>query len=113
MSAKKDQAAEQEAIQNEIRRVKMPKNTQTFGIIEQRLGGTRMRTRCMDGKTRTCSVPGKYKRTLWLREGDIVLVEPWEYQKDTKGNIIFKYRKNQVEHLRAKGHLKRLETDEF
>jgi len=113
MTNKKEEAKKQEQLQNEIRRVKMPRNQQTFGIIEQRLGGTRMKTRCMDGKTRTCSVPGKYKRTLWLREGDIVLVEPWEYQKDTKGNIIFKYRKNQVEHLKRKGHLNNLEIEEL
>ena len=113
MGTKKDQAAKAEKEANEIRRVRMPIKTQTFGIIEQRLGGTRMRTRCMDGKTRICSVPGKYKRMLWLREGDIVLVEPWEYSGETKGSIIFKYRRTQVEHLRKVGKLKNMELEEF
>jgi len=98
----------------EIRRVKLPRGKQVIGILDQRLGASRMRVRCLDGKTRICRVPGRYKRRLWVREGDVLLVEPWEIGGEEKGDIIFKYRKTQVEWLRRKGHLKQSnKTEEF
>jgi translation initiation factor 1A len=112
MSRKKDEQAKQDALQQEIARIKMPRGDQTFGIIEQRLGGNRMKVRCLDGKTRICRIPGRHKRKLWVREGDFTIVEPWEYLGDTKGDIIFKYRPTQVIYLKRKGHLKTLEEAE-
>ena len=32
----------------------------------------------------------RLKRKLWVREGDILLIEPWELSGDEKGDIIFK-----------------------
>ena len=73
-----------------------------------------MRVKCLDGKTRICRIPGRIKRKLWVREQDIVLVEPWEYDNDKKGDIIFKYRPTQVSWLQKKGYLKKLEElEEF
>lgn len=104
--------AEQERIQQEIARVRLPRGNQTLGVLEQRLGGSRCRVRCLDAKTRICRIPGRLKRTLWVREGDIILVEPWELGGDEKGDIIFKYRPNQVGFLRKKGLLDQLEEFE-
>ena len=112
--ANKEKQAKDEHIQEEIRRVKLPRGNQSIGVLEQRLGASRLRVRCMDGKTRVCRVPGRLKRRLWLREGDIVLVEPWEFGGDGKGDIIFKYRPTQVGWLRKRGYLDKLdEFDEF
>jgi len=114
MSKKKEELARQEAIQNEIRRVKLPRGNQTLGILEQRLGGSRMRVRCLDGKSRICRIPGRLKRSLWVREGDVLLIEPWELGGDAKGDVIFKYKPIQANFLRKKGYLKGLEeADEF
>jgi len=90
-------------------RVRVPRGKETLGVLEQRLGASRTRVKCLDGKTRICRIPGRLKRSLWVREGDIVLVEPWEYGGDEKGDIIFKYRKNQIDWLKKKGYLKQLE----
>ena len=106
MSRKKEERAREEEIEQEIRRVKLPRGRQSLGIVEQRLGGARMRVRCLDGKSRVCRIPGRLKRRLWVREGDTVLVEPWELSGDEKGDVIFKYRKSQVQWLKTKGHLK-------
>mgnify|MGYP001608241782 CR=1 FL=1 len=95
-----------------IGRVKFPKGKELFGILEQRLGGSRMRVRCMDGKTRICRVPGRLKKKLWVREGDVLLIEPWELGGDEKGDVVYKYTKNQADWLRKKGHLKELEEFE-
>ncbi len=94
-------------------RIKIPRNNEVIGIIEQRLGGSRMRVKCLDGKIRICRIPGRLKRKLWIREGDLLLVEPWEFDND-KGDVIFKYQQNQVTWLKNKGYLKNLEgLEEF
>jgi len=92
-------------------RVRLPKGKEVLGIIEQRVGASRMLVKCIDGKTRNCRVPGRLKRKLWLREGDTVIVEPWEFDDD-KGDVLFKYNPTQVHWLKRKGYLKTIE-DEF
>ena len=82
--------------------------------VEQRLGASRIRVRCLDGKTRVCRIPGRLKRKLWVREGDTVVVKPWEFGGDEKGDIIFKYRRTQVNYLKRQGYLKDLaDFEEF
>ncbi|MBI5803574.1 translation initiation factor eIF-1A [Candidatus Pacearchaeota archaeon] len=94
-----------------VTRVRLPKGEETIGIIESRLGGNKMMVRCLDGKNRNCRIPGRLKRKLWLRPGDVVIVELWEFEKD-KGDVIFKYRPNQVEWLKRNGYLEN-ESVEF
>jgi translation initiation factor 1A len=114
MSKKKDELAEQEQIQQEISRVKLPRENQSIGVVVQRLGASRIRVKCLDGHTRVCRIPGRMKRKLWVREGDIVLAEKWEYGGDEKGDIVFKYRHSQIDWLKSKGYLKQLEDlEEF
>jgi translation initiation factor 1A len=92
--------------EQEIQRVRLPRGKEVLGMLEQRVGASRMLVKCFDGKTRNCRVPGRLKRRLWLREGDIVLVEPWEHQNEDKGDVIFKYTPNAVEWLKRKGLIK-------
>ena len=94
-----------------VTRVPLPRREEMIGIIEQRLGGNKMLVNCLDGKTRNCRVPGRLKRKLWLRPGDVIIVEPWELDKN-KGDVIFKYKPNQIEWLKNKGYLKK-DTLEF
>ena len=89
-------------------RVKLPRGREVIGIITQRCGGSRMIVSCMDGKTRNCRVPGRKRRGLWLREGDAIIIEPWEFD-DGKGDVLFKYTINQVTKLKQMG---KLTTDE-
>jgi len=92
-------------------RVRLPRNDQVIGTIDQRLGGNKMMVSCADGKQRNCRVPGRLKRALWLRPGDVVIIEFWELDKD-KGDVIFKYRPTQIAWLRKNGHLD-AKTEEF
>lgn len=64
-----------------------------------------MRVRCMDGVVRIARIPGKIKKRIWIREGDVVIVVPWEFQ-DEKADVIWKYRPPQVTWLQRKGYLK-------
>ena len=97
--------------EEKITRVKIPRGEEVLGIIEQRLGGNKMMVKCLDGKSRNCRVPGRLKRKLWLRPNDVVLIEPWELDKN-KGDVIFKYRDNQIEWLKKNGYLK-IEKNSF
>lgn len=92
-------------------RVRLPKGREVIGIIAQRLGGSRMFVSCMDGKTRNCRVPGRNRRGLWLREGDAILVEPWEFDDD-KADVLFKYTPAAIVRLK-KMNLLTTNTDEF
>lgn len=94
-----------------VGRVPLPRGKQILGILEQRLGANHMLIKCLDGKTRNCRVPGRLRRRLWLREGDVVLVEPWELEGDKRGDILIKYHPAQVEWLKKKGFLKISETE--
>ncbi|MDN5328206.1 MAG: translation initiation factor, partial [Candidatus Woesearchaeota archaeon] len=53
-------------------RVRLPSGKQVLGILESRLGGSRSRVICSDGKVRICRIPGRLKRELWVRPGDIL-----------------------------------------
>ncbi len=90
---------------NQEERVVLPGKNQVIGIVEKRLGGNKMQVECFDGITRVCRVPGRFKRKLWIRPGDVVLVEKWELEED-KGDIIFKYSPAAVEKLKEKGFFK-------
>jgi len=96
-------------------RVRTPRGKEVIGVVTQRLGGSRMRVACMDGMTRICRIPGRLKKGLWIREGNTVLTQPWEFQGDQKGDVIWKYNPTQVKWLRQKKYLKEVSefTEEF
>jgi len=102
----KEQEGEQKVV-----RVKLPRGKEVLGIVEQRVGGNKMFVACLDGKTRNCRVPGRLRRKLWLRPGDVVIIEPWELDAEKKGDVIFKYRPTQVSWLKNKGYLKTEKTE--
>jgi len=94
-----------------IRRVRTPRGREVIGKVDQRVGANRMIIACFDGKTRNCRVPGRLKRALWIRPGNIVLIEPWEFEGDKKGDIIFSYTPAQIDWLKKKGFLKDIENE--
>ena len=71
-----------------------------------------MMVQCLDGKPRNCRIPGRLRKYLWVREGDVIIVEPWELGGDKKGDVVYKYRsKAEVAFLKREGHLKSIEND--
>ena len=94
-------------VQQEFR-VRMPRQGQMLGIIQSRLGFGRMSVLATDGKVRVCRVPGKHRRQVWVKDNDIVLIEPWQFDGEHKADIVYKYSKAQAENLRYKGVLKGL-----
>lgn len=90
----------------EIVRVRMPRQGEVIGIIVAMLGANKLRIRCQDDKIRICRIPGKLRKRVWIKENDIVLVKPWSIQGDQKGDIIWQYRHNEANWLYKKGILK-------
>jgi len=93
----------------QIVRVRIPKSGQVLGEVEQLLGDRRMYVRCTDGNTRLCRIPGKIRRRIWIKEGNIVLVEPWKVQSNERADILYRYTPQQADWLERKGFLKGLE----
>ena len=97
--------------QPSIQRAPLPKGKEVIGIIELRLGGNKMMVSCLDGNSRNCRVPGRLKRALWLRPEDVVIIEPWELD-DKRGDVLLKYKPNQIAWLKKNGYLE-TESTEF
>src|SRR3989338_557616 len=98
--------------QPQVIRVRIPQGKEVLGVVQQRLGGSRMRVLCLDGKERICRIPGRLRRALWVRESDVVIVEPWELGGDSKGDVVHKYRnKAEVDFLKKKGYLNNLQEE--
>lgn len=85
-------------------RMRLPRGKEFVGIVEKRLGGSRMYVRTTKGQTIMARVPGRVKKFLWIREGDIVLLDPWEFDKD-KADLTYKFRPNEIKALENKGIL--------
>ncbi len=75
-----------------------------FAIADQILGGRRVRVVCADGETRLARIPGKMRRRQWVREGDLIVVQPWDFQ-DAKADVKKRYSKTQSLYLSRKGVL--------
>nr|Q8U0K5.2 RecName: Full=Translation initiation factor 1A; Short=aIF-1A [Pyrococcus furiosus DSM 3638] len=89
----------------EVIRVPLPEGNQLFGVVEQALGAGWMDVRCEDGKVRRCRIPGRLRRRVWIKVGDLVIVEPWPVQSDKRGDIVYRYTQTQVEWLLRKGKI--------
>ena len=91
--------------EEEIADMVLPVANDVLGMIIRMLGFDRVLVKCQDGHERLCRIRGKMKRRVWIRQGDIVLVSPWDFQADKRGDIIWRYKRNQAEWLRKKGYL--------
>jgi translation initiation factor 1A len=87
----------------------MPDQVQLFGRVIKLVGGDNIIVKCTDGKVRTCRIRGKIKRRMWIRDNDLVLVAPWDFQSD-RADIIWRYISAHAEKIKQDGHLARLEA---
>jgi translation initiation factor 1A len=83
----------------------LPSSNDVLGICTKMLGFDRIMVKCQDGHERLCRIRGKMKRRVWIRMGDVVLVSPWDFQTETRGDVIVRYTRSQAETLRRKGYL--------
>ncbi len=96
----------QPASGDQVTRVRTPNkwDCEILGTVTSMLGANRVVVHCVDGVTRMCRIPGKIKKRIWIREGDVVIVVPWEFQTE-KADVIWRYTQPQVDWLQKKGFL--------
>jgi translation initiation factor 1A len=98
-------------MEEEIIRVRTPKKGEVLGLTLSLLGGGRMEVKCDDGFSRICRIPGRMRRKIWVRVGDLILVKPWEVQSEERGDVIWKYSRAQAIWLEKKGFLKNISLE--
>lgn len=105
---RKEREKKEAEMKSTVFRVKMPNKgeEQLFGVVISTLGGSRMMVFCEDGKERVCRIPGKIKNKVWIKEGDYVIVQLWDTEKDKKGDIYWRYRDMEANFLKSRGYLK-------
>lgn len=91
--------------EGELSEMVLPVANDVLGVAIKLLGFDRVLVKCQNGHERLCRIRGKMKRRVWIRKGDIVLVSPWDFQSDKRGDVIWRYKRSQAEWLRKKGYL--------
>ncbi len=87
----------------EITRVKYPNKRmgEMFARVVDIYGNERMQVFCEDGQHRIGRIRGKIKKRVWVRKGDLVIVNPWEWETETKDvlgkcEITWRYMRHEI-----------------
>jgi translation initiation factor 1A len=86
------------------RDLRMPGDGEVFATVTDMLGANRVEVRCADGVERTARIPGRMQKRVWIREDDVVLVDPWDWQ-DEKADVVWRYERSEADQLREEGHI--------
>jgi translation initiation factor 1A len=83
-----------------VNRYRMPdhRNREMFAIADELMGASKLKVMCEDGKSRMARIPGKMKRRMWIKPGDLVIVKPWDFQ-DNKADVKYRYVRTQAVNL--------------
>ena len=89
-----------------VSRVKMPyrRNGEMFARVVEIFGQERMGVFCEDGKHRMGRIGGKIKKRVWVRRGDLVVINPWHFETPVEGKlekceISWRYLRHEVSYL--------------
>lgn len=91
--------------ERDLKQMVYPSENDILCVAQKMLGFNRVLIKCQDGHTRTTRNRGKMKRRTWIREGEVALVSPWDFQGEEKGEIFHRYTANQVQRLHKEGVL--------
>ena len=86
----------------EYQQIVLPQGTDLIGTVEKMLGNDRILLRLSNGKQMIGRIRGKMRKRVWIRDGDVVLVSPWDFEQG-KGDIFYRYTKDQVRQLKNMG----------
>ena len=84
--------------------LRMPDEGEVFAVVTDMLGANRIKVRCADGVERIARIPGRMQKRIWIRQDDVVLVDPWDWQ-DEKADVVWRYEKQEADRLREEGHV--------
>ena len=72
-------------------KIRLPRDGEMFAVVTEMSGGSRMIALCADNKTRMIRIGGRFKKKVWCRERDLILVKPWVVQSDQKADLVYRY----------------------
>jgi translation initiation factor 1A len=90
--------------ESHLKELILPHQGELLGRVVKLVGGDNIIVKCTDRKVRTCRIRGKIKRRMWIRDNDLVLVAPWDFQSD-KADIIWRYIAAHADKLQKDGYL--------
>lgn len=88
-----------------LKEIRLPEEGEMFGRVLKMLGGENVLIKCTDSITRKGRIRGKLKRRVWIRDNDIVIIAPWDFNETEKGDIVWRFTLPQVEWLKANNHI--------
>ena len=94
--------------EQEISRIRIPKEGELLGVVELMLGSDKLRVQCNDGKERIARIPGKMRKRVWIRVGDLLVLQPWKVMSDRRADVRWRYTRTQASWLQRKGYLKNI-----
>ena len=90
-----------------LKEIRIPEEGELFGRVLKMMGGENVMIKCTDGKTRRGRIRGKLKRRVWIRDNDIVIIAPWDFKEDERGDIVWRFTLPQVQWLKDNDHIAR------
>ena len=88
-----------------LKEIRLPEEGELFGRVLKMLGGENVLIKCTDGVTRRGRIRGKLKRRVWIRDNDIVIIAPWDFNESEQGDIVWRFTLPQVEWLKENKHI--------
>ena len=84
--------------------LRLPEDGEMFARVESMQGANRVEVRCADGERRTARIPGRMRKRVWIRDDDIVLVEPWDWQEE-RADVTWRHDSRSADRLDEEGYL--------
>ena len=92
-----------------LKELVLPQQGEILGRVVKISGGNQVIVACVDGQTRLCRIRGKMKRRMWIRERDVVLVSPWDFD-NKHADIMWRYIKDHADWLENNGYMNKPEA---
>ena len=88
-----------------LKEIRLPEEGELFGRVLKMMGGENVMIKCDDNVTRRGRIRGKLKRRVWIRDNDIVIIAPWDFKENERGDIVWRFTLPQVEWLKDQNHI--------
>ena len=88
-----------------LKEIRLPKEGELFGRVLKMMGGENVMIKCDDNITRRGRIRGKLKRRVWIRDNDIVIIAPWDFDDAGRGDIVWRFTIPQVQWLKDNDHI--------
>jgi len=88
-----------------LKEIRLPEEGELLGRVMKLLGSDQVLVKCTDDITRRGRIRGKLKRRIWIRDHDIVIIAPWDFKYDERGDIIWRFTLSQFDWLKDNKHI--------